>query len=218
MDMWNRVGWVLVSIVLLCVGCDMEQYKPRLVQYPGRTFDYSVKFADLQASQMAVAKAKGLSAPLQTRHSVDGVRKSLRKVESNRNYIVDALTYSVPYLTPAAAAELDSIGEEFAHILERNDLPHYRFYVTSVLRTEQDVERLRASGNVNASPNSCHCYGTTFDLAYTRFEKVRWGGKYMSEDNLKLVLGQVLLNRQRRGRIYVKYEKKQSCFHITCRL
>jgi hypothetical protein len=31
-------------------------------------------------------------------------------------------------------------------------------------------------------------------------------------------LGQVLLNRQRRGRIYVKYEKKQSCFHITCRL
>ena len=57
-----------------------------------------------------------------------------------------------------------------------------------------------------------------YDLAYTRFEKARWGGKYMSEDNLKLVLGQVLLNRQRRGRIYVKYEKKQSCFHITCRL
>lgn len=39
----------------------------------------------------------------------------------------------------------------------------------------------------------------------------------MTQDNLKLVLGQVLLNEQRAGRIYVKYEWQQACFHITCR-
>jgi hypothetical protein len=39
----------------------------------------------------------------------------------------------------------------------------------------------------------------------------------MHQDNLKLVLGQVLLNEQRAGNIYVKYEKKQACFHITVR-
>ena len=34
----------------------------------------------------------------------------------------------------------------------------------------------------------------------------------MHEDNLKLVLGQVLLNHQRAGKIYVKYEWKQILF------
>lgn len=214
----KRIGCVLLCCLLLFVGCGDKWSEQNLVKYPGRTFDYNQKFNDLQSSQLIAATAKGLATPPESRNQVKDMRRQLRKVESNSNYIVDNLTHSVPYLTPAAAAELDSIGEEFAHILERNDLPHYRFYVTSVLRTEQDVKKLRESGNVNASPNSCHCYGTTFDLAYTRFDKARRGGKYMSEDNLKLVLGQVLLNRQRRGRIYVKYEKKQSCFHITCRL
>lgn len=217
--MKHLIGWVLLSCVLLCVGCGKSQQEEmRMVRYPGRTFDYNVKFADLQSNQIKAAKSRGLSTPPQTRISVDAMRRQLRKVDTNRNYVVDELTHSVPYLTPAAAAELDSIGEEFADILQRNDLPHYRFYVTSVLRTQQDVEDLQKSGNINASSNSCHCYGTTFDLAYARFEKMSRGDEYMTEDNLKLVLGQVLLNRQRRGRIYVKYEKKQSCFHITCRL
>ncbi|MBO5960813.1 MAG: hypothetical protein J6P99_03085 [Paludibacteraceae bacterium] len=216
--MSKRIGFVLVCCLLLCVGCGEKMTERCLMKYPGRTFDYHQKFNDLQTSQLKAAKAKGLETVPESRQQVTAMRRQLRKVESNSNYVVDHLTHSVPYLTPTAAAELDSIGEEFAHILERNGLPHYRFYVTSVLRTKQDVESLRKSGNINASPNSCHCYGTTFDLAYTRFDKARWGGNYMNEDNLKLVLGQVLLNRQRRGRIYVKYEKKQSCFHITCRL
>jgi hypothetical protein len=85
------------------------------------------------------------------------------------------------------------------------------------LRTQADVSFLQKSGNVNATSNSCHCYGTTFDLAYYRYDKVTRTNEYMHEDNLKLVLGQVLLNEQRAGRIYVKYEKKQACFHITVR-
>ena len=118
---------------------------------------------------------------------------------------------------PAAARELERIGEGFAEILQRNGLPHYRFYVTSVLRTKDDVKHLQKSGNVNATSQSCHCYGTTFDLAYFRFDKVSRTREYMHQDNLKLVLGQVLLNEQRAGRIYVKYEYKQACFHITVR-
>lgn len=213
-----RIGIVLLSCLLLCSACGKEDTAQHMVMYPGRTFDYNAKFADLQSKQIKAALSKGLQTPPQNRNAVEGMRKQLQKVKTNRNYVVARLTYSVPYLTHAAAAELDSIGEEFADILKRNNLPHYRFYVTSVLRTKQDVDNLQKSGNINASSNSCHCYATTFDLAYARFDKVSRGKKYMSEDNLKLVLGQVLLNRQRRGRIYVKYEKQQSCFHITCRL
>ena len=188
-----------------------------MVFYPGRTFSYKDKFRDLQSKQEQAARAIGLSTPPQNRQQAAKMRSQLSLIKTNENYIVDSLTHSIPYLVPAAAAELERIGEGFADILQRNGLPHYRFYVTSVLRTKDDVKLLQRSGNINATDRSCHCYGTTFDLAYYRFDKVTRTREYMHQDNLKLVLGQVLLNEQRAGRIYVKYEHKQACFHITVR-
>ena len=188
-----------------------------LVSYPGRTFSYKDKFRDTQAKQVEAAQAIGLQTPPQNRQEAARMRSQLSLIKSNDNYIVDSLTHSIPYLVPAAAKELERIGAEFADILQRNGLPHYQFYVTSVLRTKEDIQRLQKSGNINATTNSCHNYGTTFDLAYFRFNKVTRTREYMHQDNLKLVLGQVLLNEQRAGRIYVKYEYKQACFHITVR-
>ena len=188
-----------------------------LVKYPGRTFSYKDKFNDLQSRQHEVASRIGLPRPPRDRDDAASMKKQLREIKTNSNYIVDSLTHSVPYLIPSAARELDSIGAEWADILARNGLPHYRFYVTSVLRTEEDIRALQRSGNINSVTQSCHCYGTTFDLAYMRYDKVTRTRDYVHEDNLKLVLGQVLLNHQRAGKIYVKYEWKQSCFHITVR-
>ena len=188
-----------------------------MVFYPGRTFSYKDKFRDTQAKQVQAAQAIGLKTPPQNRQEAAKMRSQLSLIKSNKNYIVDSLTHSIPYLVPAAAMELERIGAEFADILQRNGLPHYQFYVTSVLRTKDDVKQLQKSGNINATTNSCHNYGTTFDLAYFRFNKVTRTREYMHQDNLKLVLGQVLLNEQRAGRIYVKYEYKQACFHITVR-
>ena len=208
--------------VLLLVGCTHEQKQPEIVEdnlvwYPGRTFNYKLKFSDLQSRQHAVASAIGLSRPPKDRDDAASMRKQLVEIKTNDNYIVDSLTHSVPFLIPAAKHELDSIGEEWADILRRNNLPHYRFYVTSVLRTQEDIRYLQRSGNINSVTQSCHCYGTTFDLTYMRYDKVARTRDYMHEDNLKLVLGQVLLNHQRAGKIFVKYEAKQSCFHITIR-
>ena len=188
-----------------------------LVWYPGRTFSYKAKFNDLQAKQHEVASRIGLSRPPENRMDAAKMRHQLVEIKTNENYIVDSLTHSVPFLIPSAKRELDAIGAEWADILSRNNLPHYRFYVTSVLRTQEDIKYLQRSGNINSVTRSCHCYGTTFDLAYMRYDKVTQTRAYMHEDNLKLVLGQVLLNHQRAGKIYVKYEWKQSCFHITVR-
>ena len=206
-------------------GTKSDDQKPKtdtiiedtMVFYPGRTFSYKDKFRDTQAKQVQAAQAIGLKTPPQNRQEAAKMRSQLSLIKSNKNYIVDSLTHSIPYLVPAAAAELERIGAEFADILQRNGLPHYQFYVTSVLRTKDDVKQLQKSGNINATTNSCHNYGTTFDLAYFRFNKVTRAREYMHQDNLKLVLGQVLLNEQRAGRIYVKYEYKQACFHITVR-
>lgn len=194
-----------------------EPIEDIMVSYPGRTFSYKDKFRDSQSKQVQAARAIGLATPPKDRQHASKMRNQLKLVKTNENYVVDSLTHSIPYLVPKAAAELESIGREFADILQRNGLPHYRFYVTSVLRTQHDVKHLQKSGNVNATTNSCHCYGTTFDLAYYRYDKVTRTREYMHQDNLKLVLGQVLLNHQRAGKIYVKYEYKQACFHITVR-
>ena len=221
----SRLVLLLVGLIFVFSACGNRSQHANtqpitediLVAYPGRTFSYKDKFRDTQSKQEKAAKAIGLSTPPQNRQQAAKMRSQLSLIKTNENYIVDSLTHSIPYLVPTAAAELESIGKEFADILQRNNLPHYRFYVTSVLRTKDDVKYLQKSGNVNATTNSCHCYGTTFDLAYYRYNKVTRTREYMHEDNLKLVLGQVLLNHQRAGKIYVKYEWRQACFHITVR-
>ena len=222
-----RLALLLVGLIFVFSACGTKSdsrspisdtlIEDTMVSYPGRTFSYKDKFRDTQAKQEQAAKALGLSTPPQNRQEAARMRSQLALIKSNDNYIVDSLTHSIPYLVPAVAAELERIGEGFADILQRNGLPHYQFYVTSVLRTKEDIKRLQKSGNINATTNSCHNYGTTFDLAYFRFNKVTRTREYMHQDNLKLVLGQVLLNEQRAGRIYVKYEQKQACFHITVR-
>lgn len=238
-ELWERLNKSTVFGIIVCflvynfltwmVRCAREKDQERsdvnktviaedsLVWYPGRTFDYKQKFNDMQSKQHEVASRIGLARPPKDRDDAAGMRKSLVEIKTNENYIVDELTHSVPFLIPSAKKELDAIGAEWSDILKRNGLPHYQFYVTSVLRTQEDVKFLQRSGNINSTTQSCHCYGTTFDLAYMRYNKVSRTRMYMHEDNLKLVLGQVLLNHQRAGKIYVKYEWKQSCFHITVR-
>ena len=87
--------------------------------------------------------------------------------------------------------------------------------VSSLLRTEEDVSRLRRSGNPNASDNSAHCYGTTFDITYTRYWRDEETNEFMQPFELTKVLGEVLQERKAAGKCLVKYEKREHCFHIT---
>jgi hypothetical protein len=220
--LYCMVHLCLCSLLLILCSCSKQPaeqpiIEDNLVAYPGRTFSYKLKFNDRQDAQYAVASKIGLSHPPKDRADAASMRKQLVEVTTTDNYIVDDLTHSVPYLIPSAKRELDAIGVEWADILSRNNLPHYRFYVTSILRTQEDIKFLQRSGNINSVTQSCHCFGTTFDLAYMRYDKVTVTRDFMHEDNLRLVLGQVLLNHQRAGKIFVKYEAKQSCFHVTVR-
>ena len=194
----------------------VSQEKGVLRSYPGRTFSYSRQFNIPNATHLEAAQAVGIR-PCANEEDLRKQKARMRKIRTCHNYVVDDLEHSLPYLTNGAADELNRIGEGFADILERNDCPHYRFIVTSVTRTDASVRNLQRSGNINATSNSAHRYGTTFDITYRRFDKNDRSADYMTEENLKLALGQVLLNEQRAGHIYVKYEYKQACFHITSR-
>ena len=176
-------------------------------------------FGDLNQKQLNVAQAIGIT-PIASREDAEEMTDQLTFIESNDRYAVDSLTHSIPYLIPGAAALLDTIGQNFLDSLASKGLNPNRIIVTSVLRTEKDVKRLRRR-NSNASSNSTHAYGTTFDISWKRFQKVEdEDGRPMQDvgaDTLKLVLAEVLRDLKQADRCYVKYEIKQACFHITSR-
>lgn len=175
--------------------------------------NYQRTFNDLNDKHLASAKRIGIT-PLKGSEDLSKADKSLKEIKSGRLFQVDKLTHSEPYLVPEACDLLGKIARNFKDSLYRKGLPSHSIIVTSVLRTGASVESLRKS-NGNASANSAHVYGTTFDVAYTRFKKD--GRKGAPEEKLKSVLAEVLQDLRLQKKCYVRYEYKQGCFHITVR-
>lgn len=188
--------------------------------HPVRIYDvkFAREFNDMNKVQLATAQRIGVG-PVQDREAAEALKTKLVKLEDTDTYSIDSLTHSIPYLTPSAKALLDRIGRDFQDSLSAKGLNPNKLVVTSALRTEADVKRLRKS-NQNASENSTHRYGTTFDLSYWRYVKVPElrGRPYedVPPEYLRATLGQVLKAlHDQPGTCYVKYERKQNCFHIT---
>lgn len=175
---------------------------------------YDLLFNDLNETQLEAARLNGLSNPVTKEQA--GTDRRLVRIEANRYYDIDKLTHSVPYLVPKAAKLLEDMGQAFQDSLfNRGYNRGHRFTVTSVLRTEENVRQLRKT-NVNSTENSCHCYGTTFDISYFTYSTPDVG-KVASVDKMRQILYQVAYDMQRQARCYVKYEKQQTCLHITVR-
>ena len=151
--------------------------------------DYERVFNDKNNLQLQAARKFGIRKPLVNREGVKGVKKDLVKIENNDYYAIDRLTHSVPYLTYEASEVLKQIGKNFQDSLESKGLPKYKMVVTSVLRTKDDIKKLRASGNPNAVNNSAHCYATTFDITYVRFKKMNVIRKSVSKKGLEECFG-----------------------------
>ena len=185
----------------------------REIIYYTKLMSYGQVFNDINDVHIEKAKAIGLRRIPQTRSDIDS--KQLVAVEDSDYLVIDDLRYSVPYLTKGAAAELNRIAKAFADSLISKKFPVYKLVVSSILRTEEDVTRLRKSGNPNASDNSAHCYGTTFDITYTRYWRDEETDEFMQPYELTKVLAEVLRDEKNAGRVLVKYERKEHCFHIT---
>lgn len=143
-------------------------------------------------------------------------RADLEKIETNKLYGVSRLTYSLPYVNEKSADFLDLLGERMKDSFEEKGISHYRFMLTSVLRTEKD-QRLLQKVNANATPKETpHYFGTTFDISQTRF--------MMGESNeakysyrLRNILARELIRLQEEGKCYVIIESREKCFHVTVR-
>ena len=174
---------------------------------PNRYVQLSSDFNDLNDIQLAAAQKLGIK-PLAKREDLEKVKSKVVELKETKYYVIDNLTHSVPYLVPDAADFLTELGK----LMQEYNGTHSRFILTSVLRTANDVNSLSRS-NGNASKNSCHCYATTIDITYNRFDR-----RGITNDiQLKADLARALYDMRKAGYCYVKYEKKQACFHITVR-
>lgn len=180
---------------------------------------YGKNFNDLPELHISAAEQHGLK-PLTSRTDTTKYLASGKLVRVPMElevFKVDNLTHSIPYLVPEASFLLADIGVNFRDSLISKKLPLYKPIVTSIMRTDEDVKKLTRR-NVNASDQSVHRFGTTFDISWVRFEKVDPIDKRTMDDGrLKFILAQVLHDLRQRDRCYIKHERKQPCFHITVR-
>ena len=180
---------------------------------------FSGTFPDLQDTHAESARRWGVK-PVRNRIEAEKRKSELVFIGSNPFYKIDpGMSSSIPYLVPRAAAVLETIARNYLDSLYTKGIPMHKILVSSVLRTEEDVERLRRI-NVNASPESCHRYGTTFDIPYNRYHTVSppdENRRAVQNDTLKWILAEVLRDARENGMCHIKYEVKQGCFHITTR-
>ena len=213
--------FILITGLTLTSGCKKKDMSLRLNEPRNirGVVSYKRSFPDLNDKHLEVAKAVGIR-PLEDREEAESMKEKLTHITDNEFYVVDSLTHSIPYLVPRASALLDTIGSNFLDSLAAKGLNPNQVIVTSVLRTQSDVKRLRRR-NGNASANSAHCFGATFDVSWKRFKKVEdEDGRPLQDvgsDTLKLVLSEVLRDLRQAEKCYIKYELKQGCFHITAR-
>ena len=163
---------------------------------------YQRTFEDQQDVQLVSASKWGIQ-PVQNREEAARRKSGLVFVGSNPYVYIDKLHR----------------GRSYFDSLTMKGIPLHKIIVTSVLRSKDDVERLRGH-NGNATQNSCHLYGTTFDVCYNRYKTVEPPGeqrRVVRNDTLKYILAEVLRDMREEKRCYVKYEVNQGCFHITVR-
>ena len=193
---------------------DGKEVKHRIFSVP----HFGNTFPDQQDVQILAANQHGV-APVQNREEAEHSKGKLVYVGSNPFFYVDKLNNSIPYLVPKASVLLQDIGRAYFDSLQIKGIPLHKIIVTSILRTKDDVAKLRTR-NGNATENSCHLYGTTFDICYNRYKQIQTKDqprRQVQNDTLKWVFSEVLRDFREKNRCYIKYAVHQGCFHIPVR-
>ena len=191
---------------------DGSVLKNRIYSVP----NFGKAFPDQNDVQLLSAKALGVT-PVKDRADAENRKGELVYIGGNPYYYIDNLKSSIPYLVPKAAILLHDIGHNFFDSLQIKGIPLHKIIITSVMRSKDDVQRLR-SHNGNATVNSCHLYGTTVDICYNRYKTVEAPNekrRVVRNDTLKWILSEVLNDMRKQNRCHIKYEVHQGCFHLT---
>lgn len=179
-----------------------------------RSLNQHREFNDSNYLHIAAASFIGIN-PIDSDRDIWNINRPVEHVISCPEFYIDELRHSLPYLVPQAHSLLRDIGSAFNDSLSIRGGGAYRIKVTSLLRTNSTIHRLRRR-NGNSVAGSAHLYATTFDISYSNFACDN-DSLPRSVDDLRGLLAMVLRDLRNQGRCYVKHERHQSCFHITTR-
>ncbi len=224
-------------------GAHLEEREARYLKVPLLTNGQRSQLRrSRNAQHVETAQRLGVASVAKRNAVLDEAASAgLVLINESPYYWVGTLTYSVPYVTPDAAAVLDSIGVRFQAKLADYGLPPYKYYISSVLRTQEDQAALRRV-NVNASrTTSSHEFGTTFDIQFRKYryagdpDAELWEPSYpflktefahdlgaFYEETTKLypsrmlsLLAETLIELEDEGLLITVMEKRQPVFHTT---
>lgn len=196
----------------------------------------------LNAQQLGRARALGVERGLpDARLRALEDEGTLVRLVDGELWVVREMDHAEPLVVPGVRALLAEIGERFQRRLAAQGAPPYRIEVSSALRTAADQAALRRVNPNAALGESTHEYGTTVDVLYSAFAApaepfvaIETSGEAAAEPflrryaelsaervagrralELKAILGRVLIELQREGRVMVTLERQQPVFHLT---
>jgi len=140
----------------------------------------------------------------------------LTRINSSRQYKVENMSYSYPYLTRDSKILLDEIGKRFKKKVKRDGLMGSRFIITSMTRTTEKIRGLGKT-NINATDNSPHLNGNAFDISYARFSFRKLHVTECDKWYMKEALAEVIWQLREEKKCWATYERNQGCFHVVTR-
>ena len=212
-------GILLAIVIIICNHCDRTEDKNicycENATAPIRS---KSKFKDVNSEQLAHAQTNGLKSIIKDKKQFESQIDSLIeegilvRIKPNKYYNIRRLTHSYPYLTPEARDLLNLIGKRFQANLQAEGLPKYKFQISSLLRTIE-FQRQLTRQNVNATYGlSAHYYGTTFDIAYDKYDR---RGKSHQDPKVEALLEKTLRELREECRMMIIRESSNKCFHMT---
>jgi hypothetical protein len=178
---------------------------------------FSKKLNNIVPEYLEQARKSGIIPCKDDAAVMENVRKgSLVKVKEGKGYTIEELTHSYPYITPAARELLEEAGRRFREKVSGTRLRGSDFTLTSVTRTTESLKQLQGV-NGNASLNSPHLFGNTFDISYRRFETRRIFLTPCDEKFLMEALAEVIFELKQEKKCWATYERQQTCYHVVVR-
>ncbi|HOW09957.1 MAG TPA: DUF5715 family protein [Bacteroidales bacterium] len=178
---------------------------------------FSRRLTDRIVDYSPASSAKGIERCASAADISKRVMKGqLTRVKGNRNYKIETMTYSYPYLTRDGKRLLREIGKRFREKTKRDGLKGSRFIVTSMTRTTEKIKGLGKT-NTNSSGNSPHLNGNAFDISYARFSIMKFRVNECDKWYMKEALAEVIWQLRQEKKCWATYERQQGCFHIVAR-
>ncbi len=193
----------------------LSYFNRRCIDYHQK--DFSRKLNDRLVDYASAARRSGI-VPCKTE---EDIRKrvaagKLVKVKGGKNYVIDRLTHSSPYLTRDSKELLEEIARRFRKKTSEKGLYGTKLIVTSMTRKTENIKKLRRN-NSNASENSPHQYGNAFDITYKRFIVKKMVMTNCDHKYMKEALAEIILQMKKEGECWATYERGQNCFHVVSR-